>query len=69
MYPGTIMNWHDQSEIDVQSSTNVIINNAPLFLQVFSSDKGPEDLRIVSGDDFDSLKQELAENGFDAKEI
>ena len=55
MYPGTIMNWHDQSEIDVQSSTNVIINNAPLFLQVFSSDKGPEDLRIVSGDDFDSL--------------
>lgn len=56
MYPGTIVNWHDQSEIESSASTgNVIINNAPLFLQVFSSDKGPEDLRVISGDDFDSL--------------
>ena len=43
MYPGTIFRWHDQSEI-VTSTPVDSVDNSPLFLQVFSSDKGTEDL-------------------------
>lgn len=53
MYPGTIFNWHDQSVIE-----NVPINtvdNSPLFFTVSSFDRGPEDLRVVNGQDFYKL--------------
>lgn len=47
--PGTIINWIDQSAI-----SNVIEETLvhPLYLQLFTSDKGPEDLRTVTGNDF-----------------
>lgn len=54
MYPDTIFNWHDNSAITVPE-TNAEIDDAPLFLQVFSADKGPEDLIEISGDDFTAL--------------
>lgn len=47
--PGTIINWYDQS------STPTVVENPilkPLFLQLFTSDKGPEDLREIEGTDF-----------------
>ena len=47
--PGTIINWHDQS------ATNPVIENPivkPLYLQLFTSDKGPENLREIEGKDF-----------------
>lgn len=50
MYPGTIFNWYDQSGI---SENDVVVSeNAPLFLAAASFDKGPEDMRIVSGQQF-----------------
>lgn len=50
MYPGTIFNWYDQSGI---SETEVVVSeNAPLFLAAASFDKGPEDMRVVSGQQF-----------------
>ena len=52
MRPGTIFNWIDQSGIQkniVQTPT------MPLMLTAFSSDKGPEDLRRVYGEDFYKL--------------
>jgi hypothetical protein len=53
MYPGTIVNWHDQSVItDTTVST---VDNSPLFLVGSSFDKGPEDLRVVSGTKFYDL--------------
>ena len=64
MYPGTIFNWHDQSVIE-----NVAINtvdNSPLFFTVSSFDRGPEDLRVVSGQDFYKLygsKMNFARHG------
>ena len=47
--PGTIINWIDQSAI-----SNVIEEALvhPLYLQLFTSDKGPENLRTVNGNDF-----------------
>lgn len=50
MYPGTRFEIVDQSNI-----TRFPINeqvNAPLFMQAFASDKGPEDMRVVYGDEF-----------------
>ena len=64
MYPGTIFNWHDQSVIE-----NVPINtvdNSPLFFTVSSFDRGPEDLRVVTGQDFYKLygsKMNFARHG------
>ena len=53
MYPGTIINWHDQS---VQQEAVVEnIDNSQLFFQVASFDRGPEDLRVVSGKTFYDL--------------
>ena len=51
MYPGTIFNWHDLSEIRI--GNNGTIDNAPLFLQVFSSDKGTEDFIEITGNNSD----------------
>lgn len=50
--PGTIINWHDQV-----ASSNVIEEAIirPLYLQLFTSDKGPETLRTVHGNEFFSL--------------
>lgn len=50
--PGTIINWHDQV-----ASTNVIEEAIirPLYLQLFTSDKGPETLRTVHGNEFFKL--------------
>ena len=43
MYPATIFNWHDNSAITEENQT-VVIDDSPLFMQVFSADKGTEDL-------------------------
>lgn len=52
MRPGTIINWFDQSE-----SANVIEETIirPLYFQLFTSDKGPEGLHTVHGNEFFSL--------------
>ncbi len=54
MRPGTIINWYDQSEqstvADIQS-----YDSYPLFLAAFSADRGPEDMRVVKGQDFFKL--------------
>ena len=55
MYPATIFNWHDQSEIPTSATQSGAIDDAPLFMQVFSSDKGTEDLVEISGSDFTSM--------------
>ena len=54
MYPDTIYNWHDQSEIIRQEET-VTVDDSPLFMQVFSADKGTEDLVEISGNDFTAM--------------
>lgn len=54
MYPGTIFNWYDQSEV-LQESQVTEIDDSPLFMVVGSFDKGPEDFREVSGTDFNDL--------------
>lgn len=50
--PGVIINWMNQTE-----SNNAIENTIvrPLYLQLFTSDKGPEDLRTIHGNDFFKL--------------
>ena len=55
MYPTTIFNWHDNSEIIVQQNQSVVVDDAPLFMQVFSADKGTEDLVEISGNDFTAM--------------
>ena len=54
MYPDTIYNWHDQSEI-IRKQNTVVQDDAPLFMQVFSADKGTEDLVEISGNDFTAM--------------
>lgn len=54
MYPGTIINpWHDQSAISTRTIEQV--DNIPLYAHVSSFDRGPEDLRVVSGQLFYDL--------------
>ena len=50
--PGVTINWVSQN-----TKTNVIADTIirPLYLQLFSSDKGPENLRTVHGDEFFKL--------------
>lgn len=50
--PGTIINWHDQS-----ATSNVVQETIirPLFLQLITSDKGPEGLRTIYGNEFFKL--------------
>lgn len=52
MRPGTIFDWIDQSGISKEITQIPVM---PLMLTGISSDKGPEDLRIVSGEDFYKL--------------
>lgn len=54
MYPGTQINWHDNSVIDTNNTIEVA-NDAPLFMQVFSADKGTEDIVEISGSNFDAM--------------
>ena len=55
MYPGTIINIIDQSQIPELESSNAV-DNAPLYFAVSSFDRGPEDLReITSSTEFYSL--------------
>ncbi len=53
MYPATIFNWHDNSGI--QTTTSPQNTTAPLFMQVFSADKGTEDFVEISGTDFNAM--------------
>lgn len=54
MYPGSIFELIDQSQIaSIPESTTV--NNAPVFMQAFGSDKGPEGYKLVEGDEFFDL--------------
>ena len=53
MYPSTTFIIEDRSAItDLPIDEQV---SAPLFMQVFSSDKGPEEMEVYSGDTFKSL--------------
>ena len=52
MRPGTIFNWFDQSGISTDITQTPTM---PLMLTAFSSDKGPENLRRVHGEDFYKL--------------
>jgi len=52
MRPGTIINWHDQSGIQKVITDDPV---KPLILAAFSSDKGPEDIRTISGEDWYKL--------------
>lgn len=53
--PGTYVNWHDLSEINNNVVADVV-DDSPLFCQVFSADKGTEELTIISGsDNFDAM--------------
>ena len=54
MYPTTIFNWYDQSEIQVDTPA-VDATDRPLFMVVSSFDKGPEDFMTVTGDTFNEL--------------
>lgn len=49
MKPGTTINWIDQSSSNNQVEDTII---RPLFLQLFTSDKGPEGLTTIYGNDF-----------------
>lgn len=53
MYPGTIINWHDQSAI--LDTVIESVDNSPLYLALSSFDRGPEDLRVVQGKEFYNL--------------
>ena len=50
--PGVTINWFDQSTINNPIEETIV---RPLFLQLFTSDKGPENLRTIHGDDFFKL--------------
>lgn len=52
MRPATIFNWHDQSGIQRVITDDPV---KPLILTAFSSDKGPEDIRTIAGEDFYKL--------------
>lgn len=50
MYPGTIIEFEDRSQISTLPITEV--RNKPLFAALFTSDKGTEDWYRVTGKDF-----------------
>lgn len=54
MYPGTIVNYIDNSYI-VPEQDALDTTERPLFMLVSSFDKGPEDLRVVVGNKFYEL--------------
>ena len=51
MYPGTIVEYEDRSDI-VTRPEMTEVENKPLFLALFTSDKGTEAWTRVSGQDF-----------------
>lgn len=51
--PSTTVKWYDQSAFE-QNTPNEI-DNSPLFLVFSSFDRGPEDLRVTSGQEFFKL--------------
>lgn len=53
MYPGTIVNWHDQSAIPINTADANA--NGPVFLVVSSFDKGPEKWNKIYGQSFFDL--------------
>lgn len=53
MYAGTIMEWEDKSA--VERVTPDPTDDTPLFMTAFSSERGPEDMRIVKGKTFYDL--------------
>lgn len=53
MYPGVIVEYSDQSTVNEIAITEV--RNKPLFLALFTSDKGTEKWNRVSGKDFFSM--------------
>lgn len=53
MYPGTIFEYIDQSQFEPIPINEPI--SKPLFMTAFTSDKGPEDYRVVEGDEFFKL--------------
>lgn len=50
MYPATIFEYVDESQIEKISIDNTIVK--PVFMCGFTSDKGPEDYKMVEGEDF-----------------
>ena len=59
MYPATIFNWHDNSFINTGEASG-LMDDAPLFMQVFSADKGTEDYVEIYGKDFDAMYGKLS---------
>lgn len=55
MYPGTLFKWHDNSAFNTSTTQTSVIDDAPLLCQIFSADKGTEDLVEISGDDFEAM--------------
>lgn len=51
MYPGVVIEWDDQSAIP-SIITVKEVRTKPLFMAVFTSDKGPENWTKISGDTF-----------------
>lgn len=50
MYPGTIVRWHDNSAITINTATAV--DSGPVFLVLSSFDKGPEKWNKIYGQAF-----------------
>lgn len=50
MYPGTLVRWHDES--DETNTTVAASNNLVLFLTAASFNKGPEEMKVVTGNEF-----------------
>ena len=71
--PMSSFKWYDNSALQIQTEIPEVQNKA-LFMVVSSFDKGPEDLREVEGNEFDSLYGTVlfskhGQNGIQAKHI
>ena len=71
--PMSSFKWYDNSALNIQAEIPEVQNKA-LFMVVSSFDKGPEDLREVEGNEFDSLYGTVlfskhGQNGIQAKHI
>lgn len=65
MYPDTIIKWHDNSGIQTAVEPDYY-ENAPLYIVASSFDRGPEDIRVVYGQNFFDLygsKMNFAKHG------
>ena len=58
MYPGMQVNWHEIIKTKINSTD---IESLPVFMAVFSSDKGPETLTDLIADDFFKLYGKTAD--------